>query len=42
VRRAMRSGMLGLGADWLRQAVRDTATTDAFIATLTDVLKENL
>jgi histidinol-phosphate aminotransferase len=30
----------GLGADWLRLAVRDTATTDAFIATLTDVLKE--
>ncbi|GAB1645541.1 Rv2231c family pyridoxal phosphate-dependent protein CobC [Krasilnikovia sp. MM14-A1259] len=30
----------GLGADWLRVAVRDTATTDAFIATLTDVLKE--
>jgi histidinol-phosphate aminotransferase len=29
----------GLGADWLRLAVRDTATTDAFIATLTDVLK---
>jgi histidinol-phosphate aminotransferase len=30
----------GLGADWLRIAVRDTATTDAFVATLTDVLKE--
>jgi histidinol-phosphate aminotransferase len=30
----------GLGADWLRIAVRDTATTDAFIATLADVLKE--
>ncbi|RZU52483.1 histidinol-phosphate aminotransferase [Krasilnikovia cinnamomea] len=30
----------GLGADWLRVAVRDTATTDAFIATLNDVLKE--
>jgi histidinol-phosphate aminotransferase len=30
----------GLGADWLRVAVRDTATTDAFLATLTDVLKE--
>jgi histidinol-phosphate aminotransferase len=30
----------GLGADWLRIAVRDTATTDAFLATLTDVLKE--
>ena len=25
----------GLGPDWLRVAVRDTATTDAFIATLT-------
>ena len=32
----------GLGADWLRIAVRDTATTDAFLATLTDVLKERL
>lgn len=30
----------GLGPDWLRVAVRDTATTDAFIAVLTDVLKE--
>jgi histidinol-phosphate aminotransferase len=30
----------GLGADWLRVAVRDTATTDAFLATLIDVLKE--
>ncbi|MFI5936937.1 Rv2231c family pyridoxal phosphate-dependent protein CobC [Actinoplanes sp. NPDC051494] len=30
----------GLGADWLRVAVRDTATTDAFLATLNDVLKE--
>jgi histidinol-phosphate aminotransferase len=29
----------GLGPDWLRVAVRDTATTDAFIATLADVLK---
>jgi histidinol-phosphate aminotransferase len=28
----------GLGPDWLRVAVRDTATTDAFIATLTEVL----
>ena len=32
----------GLGADWLRVAVRDTATTDAFIASLTDVLEEGL
>jgi histidinol-phosphate aminotransferase len=32
----------GLGADWLRVAVRDTATTDAFLATLNDVLKERL
>jgi histidinol-phosphate aminotransferase len=30
----------GLGADWLRIAVRDTATTDAFVATLTAVLEE--
>jgi histidinol-phosphate aminotransferase len=30
----------GLGADWLRVAVRDTATTDAFLATLTDVLRK--
>ena len=29
----------GLGPDWLRVTVRDTATTDAFIATLADVLK---
>ncbi|MEV4642890.1 Rv2231c family pyridoxal phosphate-dependent protein CobC [Actinoplanes sp. NPDC049548] len=29
----------GLGADWLRVAVRDTATSDAFLAKLTDVLK---
>jgi histidinol-phosphate aminotransferase len=28
----------GLGADWLRVAVRDTATTDTFL----DVLKERL
>jgi histidinol-phosphate aminotransferase len=32
----------GLGADWLRVAVRDTATTDPFITALTDVLKEGL
>jgi len=32
----------GLGADWLRIAVRDTAITDAFLATLTDVVKERL
>jgi len=32
----------GLGADWLRVAVRDTATTDAFLATLNDVLEEGL
>jgi histidinol-phosphate aminotransferase len=30
----------GLGPDWLRIAVRDTATTDAFVQTLDDVLKE--
>ncbi|WP_240942532.1 Rv2231c family pyridoxal phosphate-dependent protein CobC [Planosporangium thailandense] len=29
----------GLGPDWLRLAVRDTATTDAFVAVLADVLK---
>lgn len=29
----------GLGADWLRVAVRDTATTDAFTAALADVLE---
>ncbi len=28
----------GLGADWLRIAVRDTATSDAFVAALTEVL----
>ncbi len=28
----------GLGADWLRIAVRDTATSDAFVAALTAVL----
>jgi histidinol-phosphate aminotransferase len=30
----------GLGADWLRIAVRDTATTDAFAETLTAVTEE--
>jgi histidinol-phosphate aminotransferase len=30
----------GLGPDWLRVAVRDTATTDAFVDTLHDVLEE--
>jgi histidinol-phosphate aminotransferase len=30
----------GLGPDWLRVAVRDTATTDAFAESLHDVLKE--
>ena len=28
----------GLGADWLRVAVRDTATTDAFVSVVADVL----
>jgi len=32
----------GLGPDWLRIAVRDTAITDAFVATLTDVIEERL
>jgi histidinol-phosphate aminotransferase len=30
----------GLGVDWLRLAVRDTATTDAFIEVLSEVLEE--
>ncbi|WP_183227762.1 Rv2231c family pyridoxal phosphate-dependent protein CobC [Actinoplanes campanulatus] len=30
----------GLGLDWLRIAVRDTATTDGFVQTLTDVIEE--
>ncbi|MEU4560382.1 Rv2231c family pyridoxal phosphate-dependent protein CobC [Actinoplanes sp. NPDC023936] len=30
----------GLGAEWLRIAVRDTATTDGFVQTLTDVIEE--
>jgi histidinol-phosphate aminotransferase len=30
----------GLGPEWLRIAVRDTATTDAFVTTLTDVIEE--
>ncbi|HEU4423748.1 MAG TPA: Rv2231c family pyridoxal phosphate-dependent protein CobC [Pilimelia sp.] len=30
----------GLGDDWLRVAVRDTATTDAFVAALAGVLEE--
>ncbi|WP_433376129.1 Rv2231c family pyridoxal phosphate-dependent protein CobC [Actinoplanes sp. CA-142083] len=30
----------GLGPDWLRIAVRDTAITDAFVTTLTDVIEE--
>lgn len=32
----------GLGDDWLRVAVRDTATTDAFVTTLTEVLGSRL
>ncbi len=30
----------GLGPDWLRIAVRDTATTDGFVQTLSDVIVE--
>jgi histidinol-phosphate aminotransferase len=30
----------GLGPDWLRIAVRDTATTDAFVGTLENVIRE--
>jgi histidinol-phosphate aminotransferase len=30
----------GLGPDWLRIAVRDTAITDAFVTTLNDVIEE--
>jgi histidinol-phosphate aminotransferase len=30
----------GLGADWLRIAVRETAITDAFVRVLTDVIEE--
>jgi|SRR4051812_16108767 histidinol-phosphate aminotransferase len=30
----------GLGPDWLRIAVRDTAITDAFVQTLTDLIEE--
>jgi histidinol-phosphate aminotransferase len=30
----------GLGTDWLRIAVRDTATTEKFLTALTDVIKE--
>ena len=29
----------GLGSDWLRLAVRDTTTSDAFVAALSDVLR---
>ncbi|MEV6345074.1 Rv2231c family pyridoxal phosphate-dependent protein CobC [Actinoplanes sp. NPDC051851] len=32
----------GLGPDWLRIAVRDTATTDRFVQTLRDVIEERL
>jgi histidinol-phosphate aminotransferase len=30
----------GLGPQWLRIAVRDTATTDGFVQTLTEVIEE--
>jgi histidinol-phosphate aminotransferase len=30
----------GLGADWLRVAVRDTATTDGFVAVLSELLED--
>jgi histidinol-phosphate aminotransferase len=32
----------GLGSDWLRLAVRDTATTDKFVETLVDVLEKEM
>ena len=30
----------GRGADWLRVAVRDTATTDGFVAVLSELLED--